>query len=167
MKQLLARCGLGLALAAGAALVPAAAARGPRTPPAPSGHDWTRFGWDAGRSNASTAPTGIDAANVAALRRQQVRLDGTVDASPIYLSGVAVHGRPRDVFFVTTTYGKTIAVDANDGSMLWEYTPAGYGSWAGTYRITTATPVADPDRRFVYAASPDGHIQKLAVADGH
>ncbi|PYO45469.1 MAG: hypothetical protein DMD72_15250, partial [Gemmatimonadetes bacterium] len=33
-------------------------------------------------------------------------------------------------------------------------------------RVTTATPVADPSRSFIYAASPDGHIQKLAVADG-
>jgi hypothetical protein len=27
--------------------------------------------------------------------------------------------------------------------------------------------VADPDRQFIYAASPDGYIQKLAVTDGH
>jgi outer membrane protein assembly factor BamB len=32
--------------------------------------------------------------------------------------------------------------------------------------MTTATPVADPDRAHLYAASPDGRIQKLAVADG-
>jgi outer membrane protein assembly factor BamB len=89
-----------------------------------------------------------------------------VDASAIYLSGASARGATHDVFFVTTTYGKTIAVDARDGSILWEYTPADYASWAGSYRITTATPVADPDRQFIYAASPDGHIQKLAVADG-
>ncbi|HJP60133.1 MAG TPA: hypothetical protein VJ865_09035, partial [Gemmatimonadaceae bacterium] len=74
-------------------------------------HDWTRFGWDAGRSNASLDPTGITAANVATMQRQQVQLDGTVDASPIYLHGVRVNGADRDVFFVTTTYGKTIAID--------------------------------------------------------
>ena len=68
---------------------------------------------------------------------------------------------------MTTTYGKTIAIDANDGSILWEFTPANYSQWAGSYRITTATPVADPDRGAIYAASPDGRIQKLAVADGH
>lgn len=129
-------------------------------------HDWTRFGWDASRSNASTDPTDITAANIGKLRRQQVQLDGTVDASPIYLHGVRVNGADRDVFFVTTTYGKTIAIDANDGSILWRYTPASYDRWAGSRQITTATPVADPSRNFIYAASPDGNIQKLSVADG-
>src|SRR5215472_14982367 len=57
-----------------------------------TGHDWTRFGWDVGRSSASTAPTGIDAANVASMARQQVQLGGTVDASAIYLSSVQVNG---------------------------------------------------------------------------
>lgn len=131
------------------------------------GHDWTRFGWDAGHSSAATDPTGITAGNVATLRRQQVDLDGTVDASPIYLHGVRVNGAPHDVFFVTTTYGKTIAIDAGDGSILWRFTPTGFDAWAGSRQITTATPVADPGREFIYAASPDGHIQKLAVADGH
>jgi outer membrane protein assembly factor BamB len=129
--------------------------------------DWTRFGWDAGRSNAPTGPSGITAANVASLRKQQVAIDGTADASPIYLHGVRVNGGTHDVFFVTTTYGKTLAIDAADGSVLWRFTPPGYDTWAGTYRITTATPVADPGREFVYAASPDGQVQKLAVEDGH
>jgi outer membrane protein assembly factor BamB len=133
---------------------------------APSVHDWTRFGWDVGRSSASTDETGITAANVATLRRQQITLDGTVDASPIYLHGVRVNGGTHDVFFVTTTYGNTLAIDAEDGSILWRFTPSGYDSWVGSRRITTSTPVADPGREFIYAASPDGRIQKLAVADG-
>ena len=124
------------------------------------------FGWDASRSNASADPTGITAANISSMRRQQVTLDGTVDASPIYLHGVRVNGTDRDVFFVTTTYGKTQAIDANDGSILWTYTPRGYQGWAGSRQFTTATPVADPGRKTIYAASPDGHIQKLSIADG-
>lgn len=128
--------------------------------------DWPSFGRDPGRSNSSTTPTGIDSRNVASLRSQQVALDGTVDSSAIYLHAVKVKGQSHDAFFVTTTYGKTIAIDANDGAVLWEFTPGGYGSWAGSRQITTATPVADPDREHLYAASPDGHVQKLAVADG-
>ena len=130
--------------------------------------DWTRFGWDAGRSNAPppSTPTGITATNVASLVRQRVPIDGTVDASAIYLHGVQVRGKTADVFIVTTTYGKTVAIDARDGALLWEYTPPHYDTWVGSYRVTTATPVADPDRAFVYAASPDGQIQKLAVGDG-
>jgi glucose dehydrogenase len=53
----------------------------------------------------------ITAANVASLRRQQVAIDGTVDASASYAGGV---------FFVTTTYGKTLAIDAASGAIRWE-----------------------------------------------
>jgi outer membrane protein assembly factor BamB len=133
----------------------------------PSGHDWTRFGWSPSRSSAPSFAPGITAKNVATLQRRQVQLDGTADSSPIYLHAVQVSGATHDVFFVTTTYGKTIAVDAANGSILWRFTPPGYSSWAGTPQITTATPVADPSRRFVYAASPGGVVYKLAVADGH
>jgi outer membrane protein assembly factor BamB len=166
--------GLGLSTLAACSATPASGDSATDAPSAAaivqqhgSSHDWTQFGWDVNRSSASTDPTGITAANVSSLRRQQVTLDGTVDASPIYLHGVQVNGKAHDTFFVTTTYGKTIAIDAADGTILWRYTPPEFASWAGTRQITTATPVADPTRNFIYAASPDGHIQKLAVADGH
>lgn len=111
--------------------------------------------------------TGVTAANVSGLKRQQVRLPGTADSSPIYLHGVTIRGATHDAFFVTTTYGITLAIDAAKGSILWRWTPPGYRGWAGSYRITTATPVADPSRRWIYTASPDGRIQKLSVANGH
>jgi outer membrane protein assembly factor BamB len=133
----------------------------------PAPHDWTRFGYDPARSNAVSAATGITAANAGRLRRQRIDLDGTVDSSPIFLHDVDVAGARRDAFFVTTTYGKTAAVDASTGRILWRYTPPGYSTWAGTYRITNATPVADPTRTALYAAAPDGRIRKLAVSDGH
>ena len=77
-----------------------------------------------------------------------------------------VRGRARDVIVVTTSYGKTIAIDPGTGRRLWEFTPRGYASLAGTPQITTATPVFDPDRRYVYAVGPDGLIHKLAVSGG-
>ena len=107
--------------------------------------------------HAAAAQEGITAANVHSLKRQQVAIDGTVDAAAIHVGGV---------LFVTTTYGKTLAIDAASGAIRWQYTPPEYGSWAGSYRLTTATPVADRDRAYIYAASPDGRIQKLAVRDG-
>jgi len=134
---------------------------------ATSGSDWTRFGWDARRSSDGPRTTGITAANVGLLVRRQVRLPGTVDSSAIYLKGVPVGGEAHDTFFVTTTYGITLAIDAARGEILWRWTPPGYSSWAGSAQITTATPVADPSRRWIYAASPDGRIQKLSVATGH
>lgn len=132
-----------------------------------AGNDWTRFDWNAQRSGSPTFSTGITAANVAALTRQQVQLPGTADSSAIYLHGVTIRGKTHDAFFVTTTYGITLAIDAANGSILWKWTPPGYSGWTGTYQITTATPVADPSWLWIYASSPDGRIQKLSVANGH
>jgi outer membrane protein assembly factor BamB len=87
-----------------------------------------------------------------------VTLDGTVDASAIYLNGV---------LFVTTTYGKTEAINASTGAVKWRFTPPGYSSWAGSAQITTATPVADPTEKWIYASSPGGRIYKLATSNGH
>lgn len=132
-----------------------------------SNRDWPVFGNSIAGDSASAAPTGITASNLKALVRRQVNLDGTVDAAAIYLHGVNVKGASHDTFFVTTTYGKTIAIDAKTGAVLWEYTPAQYASWAGSRQITNATPTADPDRQYIYAATPGGDIVKLTVADGH
>ena len=129
--------------------------------------DWPQFGWNVASSGVFPGPTGITAANLSSLVRKQVSLDGTVDASAIYLSAVTVNGSAHDVFFMTTTYGKTIAVDASSGGILWEYTPSGFAGWAGTAQITTSTPAADPNRAYIYAAAPNGTVQKLAVTDGH
>ena len=136
-------------------------------PPTSDGHDWPRFGLDQAHSNASDASTGITAANVSTMKLQPVSLPGTVDASVIYLHNVQINGTGHDAFFLTTSYGKTLAVDAGNGAILWTFTPNGYDTWAGSSRITNSTPVADPARDYIYAVSPDGHVQKLAVADGH
>jgi PQQ-like domain len=164
---------LALILVAGAVLTACGSSAAPsgvegaRKTIATASQDWTRFGWDARRSNDDPHATGITAANVTSLRRQQVQLPGTVDSSAIYLHGVTVRGAKHDVFFVTTTYGITLAIDAANGKILWRWTPPSYSHLAGSAQITTATPVADPGRKWIYAASPDGQIQKLAVASGH
>jgi outer membrane protein assembly factor BamB len=145
----------------------AGAARLAAAPQATPAVDWTRFGYDAQRSSSGPASTGITAANVRRLKRQQVQLDGTVDSSAIFLHGVKVHGAAHDVLVMTTTYGHTEALDARNGRLLWRYVPPGTAPLLRSPQITTATPVADTSRRFVFAASPDGQIQKLSLADGH
>ena len=123
-------------------------------------------GFDVSKSNASTAPTGLDASNVGTLVRQEVSIDSAADGSAIYLHGVQVNNATRDVAFVTTVYGKTIAIDANDGAILWQHMPDGSDAWVGSRQINNSSPVADPDRASIYAASPGGHVEKLSVADG-
>jgi len=156
-------------LASAAALLALlAAACGSAEPTRPAavraGGDWTRFGYDAARRNAGPASTGITAENVGSLRRRRVAIPGTADSSPIYLRGVTVRGKRRDVFVLTTSYGRTLAIDADTGARLWLFTPRRYSSWAGSYRITNSSPVSD--RRFVWAGAPDGRIHKLSLATG-
>ena len=141
----------------------AAAAQLPASIP---GGDWPEFDYDAQRSGVGPANTGITTRDLRLLRRRTVQLDGTVDSSVIELHAVRVRGRRRDVLVMTTSYGKTIALDAGTGARLWEFTPPDIGSYAGSSQVTTATPIADPNRRFVYAASPDGLIHKLVLANG-
>jgi PQQ-like domain len=155
-----------VAAAAALALLAAAcaSAESKRAAAVRAGGDWTRFGYDATRRNAGPASTGITAANVGDLRRQRVAIPGTADSSPIYLRGVTVRGKRHDVFVLTTSYGRTLAIDADTGARLWLFTPRGYSSWAGSYRITNSSPVSD--RRFVWAGAPDGRIHKLSLATG-
>jgi hypothetical protein len=128
--------------------------------------DWPEFGLNPQRADVSESATGITSANVAHMRRVQLTLGGIVDSSPVYLHGALVDGAIHNVIVVTTTYGKTLAIDADSAKILWTFTPPGYEKWAGSAQITTASPLTDPDRRFVYAASPNGLIHKLSLADG-
>jgi outer membrane protein assembly factor BamB len=172
------------ALAAAAAAALAAAACGSSTaesgpapstaPPGPAAKasaasrnfDWPTFDLVASRSGATSRATGITAANAGRLVRRRVALPGTVDSSPIYLHGVVAGGKRRDVFVMTTTYGRSLALDAATGRVVWTFTPRGYSSWAGSSRITNASPTADSDRAHVFTASPDGRIHRLRLADG-
>lgn len=126
------------------------------TPQPPPGNVWPMFGVTPDRANLSKAPTGITASNAATLARVSIDVPGTVDSSPIFVGGR---------FVVTTSYGKTLALDRN-GHILWTYTPFGIDGWKGSAQITNASPAADPDGQHVYAVSPDGVVHKLRLDDG-
>jgi hypothetical protein len=153
-------------LVIGAALAGSASAKLHRPPAAASASDWGQFGFDPARQNSGPALTGITVSNAAALQRQAIPVQGTVDSSPIYVRGVRVDGRRYDVFVVTTTYGKAFAIDGATGDVLWSFTPSGSASAAGTRQITTSSPALDPSRQFVYSASPDGLVHKLSIGTG-
>ncbi len=166
---LIAACGSSSGKAADAAApttsataIPTAAA-GAATQPL---REWPEFGLNAQRGDTTEAPTGVTSANVGSLRHLHVTLPGTVDCSPIYLHGALVDGAPHNTIVVTTTYGKTLAIDADSGQILWTFTPPSYRDWAGTAQISTTSPLADPQAPYVYASSPNGLIHKLSLADG-
>lgn len=127
---------------------------------------WPEFGLDPQRSDATEAETGITAPDLGKLRDRRVTVPGTIDSSPIYLAGAKVRGGTHDVVVVTSTYGRTMALDAGSGKRLWTYTPPGYSHWVGSAQITNASPLLDPGDRYVYAASPDGVVHKLSLASG-
>jgi hypothetical protein len=156
---------LGVAIASCALLavsVPAA----PAGTSGPLLTSWPEFGLNAQRTNATDDATGITAANVSGLTLRKVTLPGTADNSPIFLHDVDVDGTIQDAVIVTTTYGITLAIDPASGKILWTFTPGAISSWAGSYQITTATPIADPTDQYVYATSPNGYVHKLSVANG-
>jgi hypothetical protein len=124
--------------------------------PAPPNNDWPLFGYDAARHNSSPEST-INAQNVATLKQVKVTLDGTVDSSPIYVGGKLV---------VTTTYGRTEALNPDTGKVLWRFTPPAYSRVAGSAQITNSTPAASTDRTAVYASASDGRVRKLRLTDG-
>jgi len=124
------------------------------------------FGGDITKSSAASAPSRINASNVVTLVHRQIAVDGIVDASVIYLKAATVNGAAHDTLFATSRYGETMAIDANSGAVLWKFNPPGFDAAANPREITNTTPAADPNRQSIYAASSDGKVVKLAVADG-
>jgi outer membrane protein assembly factor BamB len=112
--------------------------------------------WETFHTSAQSTYTGLTAANVGSLRRHEISLPGTVDSSPVLAGGKLI---------VTTTYGRTLALNADDGHTLWQFTPPGVTSLYGSSQITTATPAVDGSRVFVSA--PTGRIYSLRLSDGH
>ena len=129
--------------------------------------NWTTFDYDAQRSGVGPADTGITRANLHSLRRMVVHLPGTVDSAAVELADASVRGGVHDVAIMTTTYGRTLALDLASGRVLWQFVPASVRRLQGGPQITTASPAIDPSLRYVYVTSPDGFVHKLAIADGH
>ncbi|MFZ0386319.1 MAG: PQQ-binding-like beta-propeller repeat protein [Solirubrobacteraceae bacterium] len=128
--------------------------------------DWPQFNFTAQRTGAGPAHTGITAGDLDKLRLRAIKLPGVADSSAIELHGIRIDGRPREVLVLTTSYGHTLAINAATGQAMWEFTPSDIGSYNGSAQFTTATPTADPDRKYVYATSPDGKVHKLVLATG-
>jgi outer membrane protein assembly factor BamB len=127
--------------------------------------DWTRFGYDRAKSNR--APHGLSASQVRKLSARRAALPGTVDASPIYASRVRVKGKRRNLLIVETSYGRVLGLTASTGATLWRFTPSSYRHVKGTAQITQTTPVLDSSRHYVFAATPDGRVRKINIANGH
>lgn len=131
------------------------------TPGPGNAGDWLRFGYDPARSGVNPNETTLSAQNVAGLRQLwRVRLPGVADSSPAFLRALAFpDGTRRDVLFATTREGQLLALDAADGSLLWQQRPQGP-------KLSHSSPVVDPGRQIVYAYGLDGSLHRYATTTG-
>lgn len=123
--------------------------------------DWLRFGNDAARDGVAAPGTSISPANVRGLRKLwSVTLPGVADSTPIFLHGMTLaDGSVHDLLYMTTSDGQLVALDAATGASIWSQRPAGP-------KITNSSPVADPDRQYVYAYGLDGSLHKYRATSG-
>jgi len=125
------------------------------------GADWPQFNLDARHSGASQQETVVHSGNVATLHaRYHVALPGVADGAPAFLAGVTTPLGVKDLLFLTTKNGWTVACDAATGGVVWSHQPA-----AGP-NYTTSMPAVDPGRQYVYSYGLEGRVHKYEVGDG-
>jgi len=133
----------------------------PHLHPQAATQDWPEFGYDPARSGVNPQATTLTAANVGQMQKLwAVQLPGVADSSPILLHGLPFPGgKPRDVLYVTTRDGRILALDAATGAHIWGHQPTGP-------KITHSSPVADPNRQYIYAYGLDGYVHKYNAITG-
>ena len=133
-------------------------------------YDWLQFGGDPQHSGNNVAETVLTPANVSALvQKYQVVLPATADGAPVFLEGVTTPSGVKDLLFVTTTDGRIIALDAQNGAQVWsqQYGPGMCKiNGAGGACYTTSSPAIDPTGDYVYSYGLDGNLHKYQVGDG-
>jgi hypothetical protein len=122
--------------------------------------DWPQFGGDAAHSGYNAEERGYSTAAGNTLAFAAASLPVTVDVAPVFAGGVATAGGTRDLLFVVSRNGTTLALDAADGAVVWSHRPTPTGT------LTTSAAAIDPDRLHVYAYGLDGKVHKYTIAAG-
>jgi hypothetical protein len=123
--------------------------------------DWQQFGYDPGHRGFNPLETTIQPGNVASLHLlYKVALPGVVDDAPVFLSSVPTPSGVLDLLFVTTMDGRTVALNAANGAVIWSHQPA-----TGP-RYTTSAPAIDPGRQLVYGYGLEGLVHRYRAGDG-
>ena len=104
------------------------------------------------------APTDASVSHLKRLWRTQ--LPEASDGSPVYVRDVGTPSGRRDLLILTTMAGRTVALDARRGTIVWQTEPPAGPQW------TTSSPAVDPNLRFVYAYALDGQIHKYRIGSG-
>lgn len=91
--------------------------------PPPSGVDVVTYHYDVGRTGLNSNETTLTLGNVKSSSFGLLRtfaVDGSVDAQPLYLSGVTIGGQSHNVLYAATEHGSVYAFDADTGTQLWK-----------------------------------------------
>ncbi len=122
---------------------------------------WPAFDGGGPRSGINSAEKTITPDNVKNLTQLwQVSLPDTADSSPIELPNVHTASGVKDLLFVTTMPGSLLAIDANNGTIVWRQDTHGP-------KFTTSSPALDPSGKYVYGYGVDGKIHKYDVGTGN
>jgi hypothetical protein len=136
----------------------------------PSAADVVTFKNDALRSGqylveTTLTPTNVNSTSFGLLHNPKV--DGKVDAQPLYLSQLTIGGAAHNVVFVATEHGSVYAIDADAGTTLWQVSLLATGETpSGTHGCdqvqpeigVTSTPVIDR------TAGPNGTLYIVGMS---
>jgi len=95
---------------------------------APAGVDVTTYHYDNARDGLNASETILTPSTVKSTNFGKNSLygtDGKVDAAPLYLSGVTIGGKSRNVHYVASEHDSVYAFDADTGTKLWQVSVLG------------------------------------------
>ncbi len=176
-RSTIGRGSIRIALTVLVALATVLAARLQSSAAAETPFSWPQYGFDDQHTGSNPFETHIAPTNVHSLKRlYQVPLVDTnahsvADGAPAFLGGVELNGL-KDLLFLTTKDGWTLALDAHTGKQIWgkQYGAGGcminHDAARHETCYTTSSPAIDPNRQFVYSYGLDGYVHKYQVASG-
>jgi hypothetical protein len=129
--------------------------------------DVITYHYNNGRDGQNLNETALTPANVNSTKfgkKGEFKVDGLVDAQPLYLSQVTINGQKKNVLYVATEHGSVYAFDADSisgttSAFLWKTSTLGSGETTSDNRGCgqvspeigiTATPVIDRTRNAIY-----------------
>jgi hypothetical protein len=119
------------------------------------GNDVVTYKYDVMRTGQNLTESALTPSNVTSStfgKLRNLKVDGLVDAQPLYLSKLTVAGAAHNVVFVATEHDSVYALDADTGTILWQVSLVSAGESTsddrGCSQVTpeigiTSTPVID------------------------
>ncbi|TAM87876.1 hypothetical protein EPN42_10395, partial [bacterium] len=140
----------------------------PTPPPSTKYVDWSTFGFDLARSGYNPKETTIGASNVANLHQiWSLGFGGPLLAEPVLASGVSVNGSSQNVLYVGTQTGLFTAVNADNGSVLWQKHLGTTSYICSSYPFGVAgTATFDRGTNRVYVADGQDQLHALDMSTG-